>query len=235
MIDLYGMGSPNVLKIVLMLEELEAPYRFHYVKVWTGQQHSPEFLRLNPNAKAPVIVDPAGPDGPQTVFESGAILIYLAERFGRFLPASGRSRYEALQWLMIQLTGVGPMFGQYVHFTRFEPEVSPYATARYTSEAIRLVDLIEQRLSQYAYLGGDDYGVADIATFPWLNNLAFMKLPEDRPNVARWLEAIRARPAAGRLAAKVAELAPLGATNIAEATAEDRDRMYGRGRFARTA
>ena len=235
MIDLYGMGSPNVLKIVLMLEELEADYRFHFVKVWSGQQHEPGVLRINPNGKTPVIVDPDGPGGSLTVFESGAILIYLAEKSGRFLPAAGAGRYEALQWLMIQLTGVGPMFGQYVHFTRFEPEVSAYATARYTSEAIRLIDLVEQRLSRQAFLGGDDYGIADIATFPWFNNLAPMKLPLDRPNVARWVEAIRARPAAGRLAARMAELAPIGAADMAEATPEDRDRMYGRGRFARTA
>ncbi len=185
-----------------------------------------------------MIVDAEGPEGkPYTVFESGAILLYLAEKAGRLLPPKGAARYDAMQWLMIQLTGVGPMFGQFVHFTRFVPTPIDYAQSRYRTEALRLIDLLESRLGETAYLGGADYTIADIATYPWLratrrNN--FLSL-DNRPNVTRWMAAIEKRPAAMRLEAKAAEIAKVGEAHRAAASAEDMDRVFGRGRFARTA
>lgn len=238
MIELYGMGSPNVLKIVLMLEELELPYSFRFVDVWRGGQFSADFLARNPNAKVPVIVDPEGPGGaPYTVFESGAILLYLAEKTGKLLPASGTARFDALQWLMVQLTGIGPMFGQHVHFSRFASEPVPYAQSRYRTEALRLGELVEARLGAVPYLGGAEYGVADIATYPWLVAAHRLGLlgAQERPNIARWLEAIGARPAAQRLAAHVARTQKLGEEARAAATSDELDRVYGRGRYARAA
>ena len=140
MIDFYALTSPNVQKIYIMLEECGLPYKEHFVDVWKGDQHDPAFLKINPNAKIPAIVDSEGPGGkPITVFESGAILMYLAEKTGRFLPADTAKKYEVLQWLMVQLTGVGPMFGQWVHFKMFAPkDVGDYSAARYTSELKRL-------------------------------------------------------------------------------------------------
>ncbi len=237
MIDLYGMGSPNVLKIVLMLEELSLPYEFHFINVWTGEQFTPQFLRLNPNAKAPVIVDREGPEGGSyTVFESGAIMLYLAEKTGKLLPSSGKARYDALQWLMVQMTGIGPMFGQHVHFSRFAPEPNEYARSRYCTEVLRLLDLVENRLGDVPYLGGNDYGIADIATYPWLLNLKGLGFSADqRPNVTRWLSAIRARPAAERFESWVSSMRAKGEAARAAATPDDLDRMFGRGRYARAA
>jgi GST-like protein len=236
MIELYGMGSPNVLKIVLMLEELELPYRFKQVHVWKGEQFEAAFKALNPNSKVPVLVDPDGPNGePYRVFESGAILLYLAEKKRKFLPPEGVARYEVMQWLMIQLTGIGPMFGQHVHFTRFEPDVSAYARSRYTSEAMRLVELIDQRLAVHTYLGGDQYSIADIATYPWMAILEFLGLPhQQHVHLTRWLEEIAKRPAAMRLVEMTKEIQAAGAASRAEATPDDYDRIFGRGRYART-
>ena len=154
MIDFYVLTSPNVQKIFIMLEELGAPYRAIPVDVWKGEQFKPEFIALNPNAKIPVIVDHEGPDGkPYTVFESGAILLYLAEKFGRFLPDNA-TRYDVIQWLMIQLTGVGPTFGQVTHFLRFAPPGNDYSKSRHMTEMLRLYELLERRLGQSPYLGG---------------------------------------------------------------------------------
>jgi GST-like protein len=237
MIDLYGMSSPNALKIVLMLEETGLPYRFHWIDVWKGEQFSPELRDLNPNAKVPVIVDEDGPGGrPFPVFESGAILLYLAEKSGQLLPKDAAARYEVLQWLMVQLTGVGPMFGQRVHFTRFAPEDQDYARSRYTTEVLRLVSLLEARLGKTAYLGGADYSIADVATYPWLRSLTPLGLkPEDYPNLSRWITTIAARPAAGRLLAKLEEWTARNTASLSSAAPDDLDRMFGRGKFARTA
>ena len=237
MIDLYGMSSPNALKIVLMLEELELPYRFHWVNVWKGEQFSADFLCLNPNAKVPVLVDPDGPEGePYTVFESGAILIYLAEKAGRFLPAGGRARHDAFQWLMIQLTGVGPMFGQYVHFSRYAPDGQDYGRSRYRTEALRLLDLLDVRLGEVPYLGGADYTIADISTYPWLRMLDFFGFDTgSRPNLKRWLDDIAGRPAAARMAAKADEIRPSDVEHVTASRPEDFDRIFGRGAYARTA
>src|SRR5215470_14996257 len=172
MIDLYALTSPNVQKIYIMLEECGLPYKEHFVDVWKGEQYSPEFSKINPNSKIPAIVDSDGPGGkPYTVIESGAILMYLAEKTGRFLPTDMAKKYEVLQWLLVQLTGVVPMFGQWVHFKMFAPkEGSDYSAARYTSELKRLYALLEKRLGEAKFLGGDEYSIADIPKFPWTRN-----------------------------------------------------------------
>ncbi len=231
MIDFYALTSPNVQKIFVMLEETELPYEPIYVDVWKGDQFKPEFLKLNPNGKIPVIVDHEGPGGkPYTCFESGAILIYLADKTGKFLPKDGTARYDVLQWLMIQMTGVGPMFGQFVHFKRFAPAGNDYAMSRYQTEVLRLYDVLEQRLGQSRFLGGPDYSIADIATFPWTRQHDFMGAKWDtRPNLARWFAAISARPAVKRALAKVETISSVRD----QAKPEDVDRFFGRGKFAR--
>lgn len=232
MIELFGGLSPNALKIMLMLEELELPYDFHFVDVFKGEQFTPEFVRLNPNSKVPVLLDHP-PAETVTIFESGAILIYLAEEAGMLLPPRGPARAEVMQWLMIQLTGIGPMFGQYVHFTRYKLD-DPYAESRYRTEAIRLLDLVEARLGEATWLGGSQYSIADIATFPWLRILRRIGLPsEGRPNLERWLAAVKARPATARFLGKLQPVAVASDRAVEASTDEDLDRFLGRGRFAR--
>src|SRR6267378_4295058 len=162
MIDFYGLTSPNVQKIFIMLEECGLPYNFKPVDVWASAQHSAEFEKLNPNKKIPVIVDGEGPGGkPYTVIESGAILMYLAEKTGKFLPKDMAKKYDVIQWLMIQLSGVGPMFGQWTHFKLFAPKTgNDYSMGRYTSEIKRLYEVLEQRLAKAPYLGGEEYSIA---------------------------------------------------------------------------
>src|ERR1051326_2191957 len=172
MITLYGMGSPNVVKIYIALEELGRPYEVKPVDVFTNKQFDADFLKLNPNAKVPVIVDPDGPGGkPYTCFESGAILLYLADKSGKLLAKEGAARYDAIQWMMVQMTTVGPMFGQHVHFIRFAPPGNDYARSRYTTQAVRVSEVVEHRLASSPYLGGAEYGIADIATYPWARNI----------------------------------------------------------------
>ena len=231
MIDFYVLTSPNVQKIFITLEELAAPYRPIPVDVWKGEQFKPEFTALNPNAKIPVIVDHEGPGGkPFTVFESGAILMYLAEKFGRFLPTGAAERYEAIQWLMLQLTGIGPTFGQVVHFMRFAPAGNNYSKSRYMTEMLRLYDVLEQRLGRSPYLGGAEYSIADIATFPWTRNHDMFGVKwSERPNLARWFDAIAARPAVKKALAIVDTIKSSRDT----ASENDKDRIFGRGRYAR--
>jgi GST-like protein len=231
MIDFYMLTSPNVQKIFIMLEELAVPYRPIKVDVWKGEQFKPEFLAINPNAKIPVIVDHEGPGGkPYTVFESGAILMYLADKFGRFLPTDTAKRYDVIQWLMIQLTGVGPTFGQVVHFSLFAPAGNEYSKGRYKSEMLRLYELLEKRLGKCAYLGGDDYSIADIATFPWTRNHDNFGVKwSDHPNLARWFDAISARPAVK----KAIDIVGAVQSHREQASDDDRDRFFGRGRYAR--
>ena len=167
MIELYGMGSPNVVKVYIALEELDLPYNVHPVDVFTGKQFDDAFLKLNPNAKVPRIVDADGPGGkPYTVFESGAILLYLAEKTGKLLPADTAGKFDAIQWMMVQMTGVGPMFGQYVHFMRFAPAGNDYAKSRYATQVHRVFEVIDHRLGGVPYLAGDEYSIADAATYP---------------------------------------------------------------------
>jgi GST-like protein len=209
MIDFYALTSPNVQKVYIMLEECGLPYKEHFIDVWKGDQFSPEFLKINPNNKIPAIVDSDGPGGkPYTVFESGAILMYLAEKAGKFLPKETAARYDVIQWLMVQMTGVGPMFGQLTHFKMFAPkDGGSYAHDRYQSEVKRLYGVLETRLGKSAYLGGAEYSIADIATFPWTRNHDAQGVPfADKPNLARWFDAINGRPAVKAAVAKVAQI-----------------------------
>ena len=209
MIDLYALTSPNVQKVYVMLEECGLPYKEHFVDVWKGDQYKPEFAKVNPNNKIPAIVDHDGPGGkPYTVIESGAILMYLAEKSGKFLPKDMAKKYDVMQWLMIQLTGVGPMFGQWTHFKLFAPKTgNDYSMTRYTSEIKRLYEVLEKRLGEVPYLGGQDYSIADIATFPWTRNHDAQGVKwEDNPNLARWFKSIDERPAVKAALAKIAAI-----------------------------
>jgi len=233
-ITLYGMASPNVVKVLLMLEELELAYDLRRCDVIRGEGHDPEFLQLTPNGKVPVLTDPGGPDGgPITLFESGAILIYLAEKAGRFLPAGTGERYRVLQWLMFQMAGVGPMFGQAIHF-RSGPPGSDYARSRYRTEMLRLVDVVEARLGESTFLAGGDYSIADMAVFPWFRTLAkFFPDAAAGPAIARWWEEIAARPATARALARAETLSALDAESFRVAGADALDRYFGRGAYAR--
>jgi len=232
MIDFYALTSPNVQKIYIMLEECGLPYKEHFIDVWKGDQYSPDYLKINPNNKIPAIVDNDGPGGkPYTVFESGAILLYLAEKTGRFMPKDTAARYDVIQWLMIQLTGVGPMFGQLTHFKLFAPKDSGrYALDRYQSEVKRLYGVLEARLGKCAYLGGSEYSIADIATFPWTRNHDAQGVPfTDKPNLTRWFDAIAARPAVKAALAKIGQIK----SNRETATEDQKDQFFGRGKYAR--
>lgn len=233
MIDLYALTSPNVQKVYIMLEETKLPYREHFVDVWKGEQYSPDFIKLNPNAKIPAIVDHDGPGGkPITIFESGAILLYLAEKSGKFLPSDLARRYEALQWLMIQLTGIGPMFGQFTHFKMFAPKDkdTTYSLDRYQTEVKRLYEVLEHRLGAVPYIGGADYSIVDIATFPWARNHDAQGVKwEDHPNLARWFKAVEERPAVKAALAKIGAIK----SHRDNATDDQRDRFFNRGRYAR--
>jgi GST-like protein len=196
-IDLYTWGTPNGRKISVMLEEVDLPYQVFPINITKGEQHDPDFLKISPNNKIPAIVDSDGPGGePISLFESGAILIYLAEKTGKFYPTDARARYAVLEWLMFQMGGVGPMFGQAHHFRRFAPEQIPYAVDRYTNETKRLYGVMDKRLADHAYLAGDDYTIADIATFPWAARHEWQGVDlADFPNLKRWYDAIWDRPA----------------------------------------
>ena len=199
MIDVYTWPTPNGHKVHIMLEECELAYRVHAVDIGAGDQFEPEFLRISPNNKIPAIVDSDGPDGKSiSLFESGAILIYLAGKTGRFLPADVRGKYRALEWLMFQMGGIGPMFGQAHHFRIYAREKIDYAINRYTNEARRLYGVLDRRLAEAPYLAGE-YGVADIATFPWTRSHERQGVDlAGYPNVKRWFDAIAARPAVQR-------------------------------------
>ncbi len=235
MITLYGMGSPNVVKVYIALEELGLPYKVEPVDVFTGAQFGAEFTKLNPMAKVPVITDPDGPGGkPITLFESGAILLYLAEKSGKLLPTAMAAKYEAIEWMMVQMTTVGPMFGQHVHFTRFAPAGNDYSKSRYATQVHRVFEVIEQRLSDTLFLGGAEYGLADIATYPWARNIPVL-LGADAaakfPNVMRWVATIDQRPAVKKALAAVDEVRAR-TTQFDKAEAEALDKMFGRGKHA---
>jgi GSH-dependent disulfide-bond oxidoreductase len=197
-IDLYTWGTPNGRKVSVMLEETGLRYRVHAVDITKGEQFRPDFVALNPNSKIPAIVDDEGPGGPISLFESGAILIYLAEKTGLLLARDPRRRAETLVWLMFQMGGVGPMFGQAHHFLRATPEPVPYGIERYTTETRRLYGVMDKRLREVSYLAGE-YSIADVATYPWVARHEWHKVAlADFPNVARWYDAIAARPAVTR-------------------------------------
>jgi GST-like protein len=198
-IDLYSWTTPNGRKIHIMLEETGLPYRAHPVNIGKGEQFDPEFLKISPNNKIPAIVDSEGPGGkPYTLFESGAILMYLAEKVGQFWPQDPAIKYRVVEWLMFQMGGIGPMFGQAHHFRQYAPEKIQYAIDRYTNEAKRLYGVMDKRLAEVPYLAGD-YSIADMATFPWTQPHANQGVDlADYPNVKRWYDAIMARPAVQR-------------------------------------
>jgi GST-like protein len=200
MIEVYSWATPNGHKVHIMLEECGLPYRAHAVDIGAGDQFMPEFLAISPNNKIPAIVDPNGPDGaPISLFESGAILMYLAGKTGRFMPASTRGRYEMLEWLMFQMAGVGPMLGQAHHFRIYAPEKIEYAVNRYTNEAKRLYGVMNKRLAKVKYMAGSEYTIADIAIFPWLRSWKNQGIDwVDYPHLKGWFDEIAARPAVQR-------------------------------------
>lgn len=199
MIDLYTWSTPNGRKVSIMLEELVMPYNVHAIDIGKGEQSEAGFVAISPNSKIPAIVDSDGPDGrPFALFESGAILLYLADKTGRLLPAGKSQRFEAIQWLMFQMGGVGPMFGQTHHFLRAAPEPVPYAIDRYSKETRRLYGVLDRHLANREWLGAE-YSVADIATFPWTARHEWHKVDlAEFPNVKRWYDRIAARPAVQR-------------------------------------
>jgi GST-like protein len=230
MIDLYTWGTPNGYKISIALEELALPYKVVPVNIGKGEQFAPEFLKISPNNRIPAIVDHEGPGGkPISLFESGAILLYLAEKTGKLIPAEAAGRYLTIQWLMFQMGGVGPMLGQAGHFRNYAPEQVPYAIDRYTNEGKRLYGVLDRRLAEAEYLAGE-YSIADIATFPWL------RLPQSHgiditqfPHVARWREAIARRPAVER------GLASLSSLTTASRTLDEQERevLFGKKQYER--
>ncbi len=197
MIDVYSTATPNGHKVHVMLEECGLPWRAHHIDIGAGDQFTPEFLKISPNNKIPAITDSDGPDGkPISLFESGAILVYLAGKVGKFLGETDREKFETLQWLMFQMGGVGPMLGQAHHFRMYAPEKIEYAINRYTNEAKRLYGVIDRRLAGSRYLAGNSYTIADIATFPWLRSWEKQGIVlADYPHLKRWFDEIAERPA----------------------------------------
>ncbi len=194
MIDLYTFTTPNGRKPAILLEELGLPYSIHKIDIGKGEQFSPEFIAINPNSKIPAIIDR---DSEITVFESGAILIYLAEKTGKFLPQEGADRARVIEWLMFQMASVGPMFGQLGHFRNAAPEKLPYAIARYEKETLRLLGVLDRQLADNPYIAGE-YSIADMATYPWVVSATSpyggISL-EEFPNVQRWIATMESRPA----------------------------------------
>lgn len=192
MIDLYTWTTPNGHKVHIMLEEIGAEYTAHPINIGKGDQFTPEFLEISPNNKIPAIVDSDGPNGkPYALFESGAILMYLADKTGRLLPKDPVKRYDAVQWLMFQMGSIGPMLGQAHHFNKYAPEKIEYAVKRYENEANRLYGVMDKRLARAEFLAGNDYSIADIATWPWLRSAETQGVNIDAyPNVRRWFDTI---------------------------------------------
>ncbi|MEM7222746.1 MAG: glutathione binding-like protein [Pseudomonadota bacterium] len=229
MIELYTWPTPNGHKIHIMLEEVGLPYEVRPVDINLGDQFQPEFLKISPNNRIPAIVDPDGPNGtPVSIFESGAILIYLAEKTGQLWPEAPRDRYRTLEWLMWQKGNVGPMFGQANHFTRYAPDEIPYAKERYGNERRRLYGVLERRLGECPFLAGDHYTIADIAAFPWTRNHANHDVElEAHPNFKRWHDEILARPAVARGIKVLSDLPPRKLDEKA------RDILFGATQYAR--
>lgn len=227
MIDLYTWPTPNGFKVSILLEELGLPYNVIPVDIGKGAQFDPEYLKLNPNNKMPTIVDSEGPDGkPYTVMESGAILIYLADKHGKFLPKGGEARYDVLQWLMWQMGGIGPMLGQAHHFLQYAPEKIEYAMNRYSNEANRLYGVLNKRLKGRDYVAGD-YSIADMAIMPWLRYPDRQGVDiEQYPEVKRWRESLEARPAVQKGLAVLAENRRTGPI-----TDEQREVMFGKKQY----
>jgi GST-like protein len=211
MIDVYSWPTPNGHKVHIMLEEcglrLGRDWQVHAVNIGKGDQFEPAFLQISPNNKIPALVDPVGPDGrPISLFESGAILLYLASKTGKFLPKSDRARFKVLEWLMFQMGGVGPMLGQNHHFRQYAPEKIGYAIDRYTNEAKRLYGVMDRQLKNQKFIAGNQYSIADIAIFPWLRNWQNQGIDwADFPHLKQWFDTIAARPAVQRGVAVLAD------------------------------
>ena len=231
MIDLYFWPTPNGWKITIMLEELGLPYTVVPVDIGKGDQFAPEFLAISPNNKMPAIVDPDGPDGkPVSVFESGAIMIYLAEKTGELMPSDPRGRLRVLEWLMFQMGTVGPMLGQVHHFRRYAPQKIPYAVDRYTNEAGRIYNVIDRRLAEHEYLAGEAYSIADIAVWPWLLGERQGQSYDDYPNLKRWRDAVKVRPAVVKGRNVMKDTVPVGDVT------RDKERfsvLFGEGQYRR--
>jgi GSH-dependent disulfide-bond oxidoreductase len=227
-IELYTWPTPNGHKVHIMLEECGLPYNVHPIDIGAGDQFKPEFLKISPNNKMPAIVDPDGPDGaPIPLFESGAILLYLAGKTGRFLPADVRGKYVALQWLMFQMGGVGPMLGQAHHFRLYAPEKVDYAINRYTNEAKRLYGVMDRRLGEAEYFAGD-YTIADMAIFPWTRSHEGQGIDlVDFPNVKRWFDEIAARPAVQRAVQVLAD------RRKPQMSDKDKEALFGKAQYER--
>ncbi|MBM3486143.1 MAG: glutathione S-transferase family protein [Alphaproteobacteria bacterium] len=200
MIDLYTWKTSNGRKATIMLEELGVPYTIHPINIGKDEQFAPAYVKINPNSKIPAIIDQNGPGGkPFTLFESGAILMYLAEKYHRFMPTETAARYVTIQWLMFQMGGIGPMFGQTHHFRRAAKEKIAYSIERYTTETRRLWGVLDKRLAEVPFVAGADYTIADIAIFPWTARYEWQGVSLDEfPNAKRWYQAIEARPAVQR-------------------------------------
>ena len=230
MIELYTWPTPNGHKVHILLEECGLDYNVHPIDFGKGDQFGDAFLKISPNNKIPAIIDTDGPDGdPFALFESGAILIYLADKEGQFIPPAenAAARYRVLEWLMFQMGGIGPMFGQNHHFVHYAAEQIPYAIERYVNETGRLYGVAEKRLADVPYLAGDDYSIADMAAFPWMRNIELRSQKvEDFPNVKRWIDAIAARPAVQR-GLKVLE----GVRRQGPLTDEQREIMFGETQY----
>lgn len=211
MIDLYYWTTPNGHKITLFLEETGLPHRILPINIGKGEQFAPNFLAVSPNNRIPAIFDHAPADGgePVSIFESGAILLYLAEKTGAFIPAHLRGRVEVLQWLFWQVGGLGPMAGQNHHFTQYAPERIPYAVDRYVNETARLYAVLDKRLTDRAFVAGDDYSIADMACYPWtVSHEKQQQDLNDFPNLKRWYDTIAARPATQRAYALAEKINP---------------------------
>jgi GST-like protein len=221
MIDLYYWATPNGHKITLFLEEAGLPYRLIPINIGAGEQFQPDFLKIAPNNRIPAMVDTAPADGgaPLSLFESGAILLYLADKVGQFIPPDLRGRNEALQWLFWQMGGLGPMAGQNHHFGTYAPEKLPYAIERYVKETARLYAVLDRHLADRDFIVHGQYSIADMACYPWIvpHERQQQRL-EDFPNLKRWFDAIAARPATQRAYARAAEVNPSGASTVNEAS-----------------
>jgi GST-like protein len=225
MIELFSWPTPNGQKVHIAIEELGLPYTVTPINIGEGEQFRPEFLAINPNHRIPAIVDADGPGGRKlTLFESGAIMIYLAEKAGQMIPADAAARYICLQWLMFQMSGIGPMFGQYNHFANYAADKIPYAIERYGNEARRLMRVLQRRLAEAPFLAGADYSIADIATFPWVRYavMAGGVAMDNVPDVQRWIATIEARPAVQRGMAVLADHRRAGPM-----TDQQRDILFG--------
>jgi len=208
MIDVYSWATPNGHKIHILLEECGLSYRAHPIDIGKGEQFAPEFLEISPNNKIPAMTDTDGPDGePISLFESGAMMVYLAGKTGKFLGKTDRERYNVLQWLMFQMGGLGPMLGQCHHFRIYAPEKIEYAINRYTNEAKRLYGVLERQLAKTPYIAGKTYTIADMAIWPWLRNWKNQGIEmADFPHVAKWFDTIGKRPAVQRGVTVLADL-----------------------------